>query len=344
MTGRRRRLLLTASLSVAWFAGAATAPAEDAAKLVAAARQEGQVTWYVASIDAHSADTAGRVFTASYGPQVKVVSAPAPVMFQRLTQNLSQNAYNADVFSSMDIGNFLTLKKQGALAAYAPANEAKLSPLFHGLDKDATFHATVASVLAIVYNRTKLAPDAVPKSWVEMASPQWTDKLVLAHPAFGVYAANWAVQVAKLYGADFLKRLHALRPQIARSMPDAVATVGTGERLLTVAPVSRTLEVADKGQPLAVQYPSDGAVLVATPSAILKSAPHPNAARLFMEYLLSARFGEILVRAHYAGRQDSVGAVAGRNAADIKVIRPTVEEMTTEIPKATALWRTVFGQ
>jgi iron(III) transport system substrate-binding protein len=344
MTRRCRLLLFAASLCATLLGCAAAASAQDA-KLIAAARKEGVVTWYVASINARSAEAAGRAFSAAFGPKVNVVSAPAPVMFQRLTQNLSQNAFNADVFSSTDIGNFLTLKAQGALASYAPANEAKLLPLLRGLDKDATFHATVASVMVIAYNRDKLAAADVPKTWRDLTDDKWADKLVLAHPAFGVYAANWAVQIEKMYGKAYLKRLHELRTQIARSMPDAIAMVAAGQRMLTAAPAARVLEAADSGHPLAVQYPGDGAIMVATPSAILKTAPHPNAARLFMEYLLSPEFGAILVQAHYAGRRDGVPLATDNKAlSDIKVIRPTIDEMTKSVPQVTALWRALFGQ
>jgi iron(III) transport system substrate-binding protein len=94
-----------------------------------------------------------------------------------------------------------------------------------------------------------------------------------------------------------------------------------------------------------VQYPSDGAILVTTPSAVLKSAPHPNAARLFMDYLLSPDFGEILVKAHYAARRTGVALPSGNKAVtDIKVIRPNITEMTKAVPQVTALWRDVFGK
>jgi iron(III) transport system substrate-binding protein len=343
MTGRCRPLLVAASLWAFCF-GNVAASADEAA-LLAAARKEGEVTWYVASIDARNAEAAGHAFAAAYGPKVNVVSGPAPVMFQRLTQNLSRKLYNIDVFSSVDLGNFLTLKSQGALAAYEPANAARLLPLFRGLDKEATFHATVASLLVIAYNRDKIAPADAPTSWAALLDPKWTDKLVLAHPAFGIYPANWVMQVAKLYGKAYIHRLQEQRPQIARSLHDAAAVIAGGERPVTVSPAAPILEAADKGEPLAVEYPRDGAILVPTPSAILKTAPHPNAARLFMEYLLGPEFGELLVRAHYVPRRAGVPLPkGGRALTDIKIIRPTVVEMTNGIPQVTALWRDVFGQ
>ena len=64
-----------------------------------------------------------------------------------------------------------------------------------------------------------------------------------------------------------------------------------------------------------------------------------------MEYLLSPEFGAILVQAHYAGRRDGVPLATDNKAlSDIKVIRPTIDEMTKSVPQVTALWRALFGQ
>src|SRR5262245_1683022 len=85
-----------------------------------AAKKEGQLTWYVANVDARNAEIAGRTFTEKYGIKVTVVRAASQIMYQRLAQDLSQNVANADVFGSVDVGNLVTLKKNGSLEKYVP--------------------------------------------------------------------------------------------------------------------------------------------------------------------------------------------------------------------------------
>ena len=104
------------------------------------------------------------------------------------------------------------------------------------------------------------------------------------------------------------------------------------------------MESAAKGNPLAMIYPPDGSVLIIAPTGIPKGVKHPNAAKLFMEYLLSRRgiedLGGAFQRVDAAGGEAAGGA---KSAADVKTIRPTVEEITKGIPEVIKQWRDTFG-
>jgi iron(III) transport system substrate-binding protein len=338
------RLLLPILLTAGLIAAALPAKA-DVKALEDAAKKEGELTWYVASIDARNAEAAGRAFTAKHGVKVNVVRAPSQVMFQRLSQDLSQNVANADVFSSVDVGNFVTLKQNGSLAAFVPENAKQLLPAFQGLDPDGTFHATLASILIIAYNSEKVRAEDAPKSWTDLLDPKWKDKIALGHPAYSGFAGNWAAQMNKLSGKSYFERMEKQKPQVGRSLFDAVNLVASGERLLTASPIAPILETADKGKPLAVVYPAEGSILVATPSAVVKNAPHPNAARLFMEFLLGPEFNLILVQARYESMRADVKPLAGaKSVTELKIIRPTLDDTTKGIPAVAELWRDIFGQ
>ena len=310
-----------------------------------AAKKEGEVTWYVANVDARNAETAGRTFTTKYGIKVTVVRAASQIMYQRLAQDLAQNVANADVFGSVDVGNLVTLKQNGSLAKYVPENAAKLHAPFQNLDPDGFFHAVVASALVIGYNKDKVSAADVPKSWKDLNNPKWANRIALGHPAYSGFAGNWAVQVHKLYGKPYLEGLEKLKPQVGRSLFDAINLINSGERWLTATPLAPVMENADKGNPVAIQYPEEGAILVATPAGILKNAPHPNAAKLFMEFLQSPAFNEIMVKARYESMRPEVQPLPGvKPITEVKLIRPTIGEVIDGIPKVAEIWRDVFGQ
>ena len=91
-------------------------------------------------------------------------------------------------------------------------------------------------------------------------------------------------------------------------------------------------------------YPEDGAVLMVSPSGILKNAPAPNAAKLFIEFLLGSDGNEIMVKQH----QDPVNKFVkplpgGKSLSEIKTIRPTYEEIEKGIPEVKELFRETFG-
>ena len=324
------------------LAGPASA---DLNTLAEAAKKEGEVTWYVASIDGRNAETTGKAFTAKYGVKVNVVRAASQIMYQRLAQDLQQKVANADVFSSVDLGNFVTLKKNGSLLKYQTQTEKELLEPFRDLDPDDFYHATVASVIVIAYNTDKVKGADIPKTWKDLLDPKWEGKLALGHPGFSGFAGNWAAQMHKLYGKSYLERLEKMRPQVSRSLQDAVGLLGSGERLVSPIPIAPIIESADKGNPLAIEYPSDGAIFIATPSAVLANAPHPNAAKLFLEFLQGAEFNQIMVKARYESMRADVKPLPGvKSVTDVKLIKPTLEETTAGIPKVAELWRDIFGQ
>lgn len=260
-------------------------------------------------------------------------------------QDLGQEAANADVFSSVDVGHFVTLKGKGALAHYRPANAAEVLPQFQNLDPDGYFYATVASVIALGYNMKKVQAGAAPKSWSDLLDQKWTDKIALGHPAYSGFAGTWAAQMFKLYGKSYFEGLAKLRPLVSRSLLDATTLLTSGERWITASPISPLMVSADKGNPIAIAYPSDGSILVSTPSGVMKNAPHPNAARLFMEFLLGPEFSRILVKARYETMRADVKPLPGvKSVAELKVVQPTAEDQTKGIPAVAELWRNIFGQ
>src|SRR5258708_21133478 len=99
-------------------------------------------------------------------------------------------------------------------------------------------------------------------------------------------------------------------------------------------PAATLLESVRKGNPLAMVYPTDGTVLIIAPSSIMKGGKHPNAARLFMEFLLSEDASRIWV-AHFNEtiRPEVSAAKGAKSAKDLKIIRPTLAQITKGVPE-----------
>jgi iron(III) transport system substrate-binding protein len=155
---------------------------------------------------------------------------------------------------------------------------------------------------------------------------------------------TWVVQMKKLYGWDYFKKLELNKPRIGRSINDTVTMLNAKESIVAAGPSATTLESKAKGNPLAVVYPEDGAVLMVSASGILKNAPAPNAGRLFMEYLLSREGNDVMVQQHQDPVNKHVKPMAGaRSIADVKTIRPTPIEIEKGIPEVKELFRETFG-
>ena len=314
-------------------------------ELYPAAKQEGSLTWYTAHSDDVTAQALGRDFEALYpGIKVSVVRTTAQVAFQRVSQEIKAGAMQVDVLSSTDIGHYVYLKDKRLLEQYVPENAARVLDIYKNYDPDGNYFVTSAGMMAIGHNTTKVAAADVPKTWTELTDAKWKDKVTLGHPGFSGYVGTWVVTMRKLYGWQYFEKLAQLNPQIGRSANDTVTMLNAGERAVSAGPVGTTMQSAKKGNPLAMIYPSDGAVLILAPSGIMKGVKHPQAARLFMEYLLSPEASQIWIDNFAETMRPEVTAPAGTVAAkDVKTVRPSVEEIFKGIPQVIKQWRDTFG-
>jgi iron(III) transport system substrate-binding protein len=314
-------------------------------ELYEAAKKEGELTWYTAHSDDVTAQALGREFEKIYpGVKVNVVRTTAQVAFQRVTQEVRAGAMQVDVLSSTDLGHYVSLKEKNLLEIYVPENAAKAIDVYKNSDPDGLFYVTAAGLIGISYNTTKLKEAEVPKTWPELLDPKWKDKISTGHPGFSGYVGTWVVTMRKLYGWDFFEKLAKNNPQVGRSINDTVTMLNAGERIVAAGPVGTTMDSAKKGNPLAMVYPSDGSVLIIAPSGIMKGVKHPNAAKLFMEYLLSPPASQVWVEHYGESIRPEVNPLPGvKSAKDVKVVNPSVEEVSKGIPEVIKAWRDTFG-
>ena len=91
-------------------------------------------------------------------------------------------------------------------------------------------------------------------------------------------------------------------------------------------------------------YPEDGTLLTVGPAAVLTQAPHPNAARLFLEWLLSLDFAKSCAeQSMIPVRADAPPMRGGRALKDVKLLTLTTAELAKGIPEVVEQWRDTFG-
>jgi iron(III) transport system substrate-binding protein len=347
MTLDRRQFTAAAGAAVLAPWAATPAQAQSLQALHAAAQKEGELTWYIVYLPSEDAEFVGRSFTARYpGVKVNVVRTTAQVAFQRLNQDLQAKTANCDVFSSTDISHYLDLKKRNLLTKYTPSASAQMDKRLQNLDKDGYFHVASVATIGLVYNTNKVKAADAPKSWNDLTDPKWRGLVSVGHPGFSGFVGAWAIEMKRLYGDDWFKKLAANKPQVGRSIIDTITTVSSGERLVSAGPVNLAAAVAAKGNPLASIAPKEGSVLMMSPSAILANAPHPNAAKLFMEFLIGSEEIDQLSHDRYgipkrAGAKPRPGVMGLDDAG--KLLRPPAQDVIDELPEVVELWREAFG-
>ncbi len=338
----RRRTLLAAGLAATLPGGA---HAQD--DLVAAAGKDGTLTWYNGYIgDTVAQDMVARFQAAYPGVRLVTIRSTSQVAFQRLRQDQQAGLRNCDVYSSSDISHFDDLMREKRLLAYTPAHAARIDPALRGksLFVDGQYYPALISMMALAYNTQRVTAADAPTNWTDLLNPRWKDKIAVGHPGFSGYAGTWALLMQQLYGDAFFDKFAANNPLVGRSANDAVTQLNAAERIVAAAPAYVAIESGRRGNPVAVNYPTDGALLMVSPAGIMADAPHPAAAKLFMDWLLGPENSTLLVRQGGVPINAEAPHATDQPAlADIKTRRPTVAEIVAGIPAVTERWRDTLG-
>jgi iron(III) transport system substrate-binding protein len=323
----------------------ASAQGDYIAELYAKARQEGELSWYIAYWPSDRSEKHGALFTKAFpGVKVNVVRSTAQVAYQRLSQDIQANAANCDVFATTDMGQYVSLKDRGLLLPYKMRAMDTIDARFHNVDPDDAYQIVNATTVSLAYNTNKVKPEQAPKSWKEFIDPKWKNQSVVGHPGFSGFVGTWVVQMNKLYGWDYFEQLAALKPHVGRSIIDTVTVLVSGERSIGASPTALALRNASQGNPIAVTYPEEGSVLMISGSAIMKNTRHPNAAKLFMEFCYSQQNAqEDIEEFGLPLRKDTVLPAGYTKLDDLKTIRPSIAEIIQGIPELTEKWRDTFG-
>jgi iron(III) transport system substrate-binding protein len=340
-----RRNFVTGTAAALMGLRPASAEADYIAELYAKAKQEGELTWYSVYWPSDRSEKHGAIFSKAFpGVKVNVVRATAQVAYQRLSQDIQANAANCDVFASTDMGQFVSLKERGLLMPYKMRAIDQIDARFHNVDPGDAYQIVNATTVGLAYNTNKVKPEQAPKSWKEFIDPKWKSQSVVGHPGFSGFVGTWVVQMNKLYGWDYFEQLATLKPHVGRSIIDTVTVLVSGERSVGASPSALVLRNASQGNPVAVSYPEEGSVLMISGSAIMKNSKHPNAAKLFMEFLCSSETAAEDIEEFGTPLRRDVALPAGyKKLDDLTTIRPTIAEIIKGIPELTEKWRDTFG-
>jgi iron(III) transport system substrate-binding protein len=305
---------------------AASAPAQDAR--LEAARKEGKVVWYT-SLALTSAEKVAKLFEAAYpGIKVEVHRTGSERILQRVMQELQANLKIADVVHTSDAGHYVLLKDKKLLMKYTPAGVDNFPAAFK--DKDGYHYGLRATVNVIAYN-SKIVPAAeAPRTWKDLLDPKWKGKLVTAHPGYSGVIATHVLALVHLHGWDYFKQLAQNKPMLVQSAVDPSGIVASGERPVAVNGGDYSFyQIKKKGNPVEIVFPKEGVPLVVSPSAITIFAPHPNAARLFTDFIFSRELQQVLADSEglYTGHPDVKYPPDRPKLSELKLLRVEPEEL-----------------
>jgi iron(III) transport system substrate-binding protein len=278
--------------------GAALPPRASAQEttpaMVAAAAKEGKVVWYTA-VDVKVAEAVAKAFRAAHGDiAVDVERSGSERVFQRINQEYQSGIKNVDVVNSSDASHFLFWKQQGWLAPHTPPDVKRFPAQYRDTDGQ---YATWRATLSVMGYNTNLVPakDA-PTGYLDLLDPKWKGKLAKSHPGYSGTSLTGTYAISKALGWEYLEKLAKQGVQQLQSTTATPKTIASGERAVMVDgnEYNMFMEIAAKS-PVRIVYAKEGTPFVSSPGAVFAGAPHPNAARVFQNFLFTAQVQQLIV-------------------------------------------------
>jgi len=300
--GTRRQVLqglAATSLLMPHLARPASAAAPAASKvtpeLIEAAKKEGKAVWYTA-VDLPVGERIAKAFETKYpGMSVRVERSGGERIFQRIGQELASNIHAVDVVNSSDAAHFIVWKRDGILAPYVPEDVANHYPPEHK-DPDGQFASWRLWLSVIGYNTKMVKAEEAPKSFADLLDPKWSGKIVKAHPGYSGTIMTATYQMSRDIGWDYFEKLAAQKVMQVQSSADPPKKLALGERAIMADGNEYNLfQLKEKGEPVEIVYPSEGTPLIVGPSAVMRKAPNPNAARLLQSFMFSAECQQLMI-------------------------------------------------
>lgn len=338
-------ILATLLLTVGTSSAMAAAPSFVAdATVFEAARKEGKVVYYCAQTQ-EICEYLGKRFEQLTGIVAEVTRMPAGVQYDRILRERQAGLKVVDVFENGLMPGFLDFKERNLLEPYMPPPIQKIGLQYR--DKDGSFYSYSVNVQVIVYN-PKIVPTAqAPKAWKDLYDPKWKGKIAIGNPKTVGIFNDWLLWQSKLFGGwEFLKRLKANDPWVGSRLVEGIPLLVNGERPIHGAMWTDPAWSAKlRGDPIEIAYPEEGVIVSNEATAILKDAPHPNAAKVFVDFLFAQETGQWLadqnVYVPHAGV--SYRTPGFRSLSDLKTLVTDPIELKRELKGIRDRFAEVFG-
>jgi iron(III) transport system substrate-binding protein len=302
----RTKLALVAALAATLFSGSAFAQSGSLVLYTSQPNEDAQAT-----VDA---------FEAKY-PDVDVqwVRDGTTKVMAKLQAEFAAGAPQPDVLLIADSVTMEGLKRDDRLMAYTEADTTGYEAGLH--DADGTYFSTKLITTGIVNNTRS---EMTPASWQDLANPEVEGQVTMPSPLTSGAALVHLAAITQNpdLGWDYVEALAANGATAAGGNGGILTAVAGGEKAYGVIVDYLPIREAAKGSPVNFVFPEEGVTAVTEPVAILKTAQNPEAAKAFVDFLLSEEGQKLAASQGYLPARDGIEAPAGFPARDTIKLMP----------------------
>lgn len=269
------------------FAVTAAAHAETLDELYAKAKQEGALEIYGGGGKAGTQAAADAFMKRWPGIKVTAHGDFSNVLDNEIDQQIASKHVTADFVQFQTIEDYWRWDHEGALLRWKPEGFDQVYDNMKA--KDASWAAVNAIPLVYGYNPDKVAEANVPQSALDFLKPEFNGKMVTAYPADDDATLYGFYLIEQKYGTDWLAKYLANGGHFIQGHRDVTARVRSGADSVSfdITTGSQTNGPGPNGNLKTVMSAKDQTPVFYTAGAVFKDAPHPNAAKLYLQWQLS---------------------------------------------------------
>lgn len=266
-------------------------PAWD--KVVEAAKKEGKINfynWYFT--EGRGGRVLEQAFEAKYGIEVSAIQGRGAEFTERLKTEKRIGQMVADVVegSSLHMENMRLaelLKPTMDIPVMKEKDVWHMVPNYH--NKDGYYMNYQRMFLTMFMNTNLVKPGEEPKGFMDLLDPKWKGKLIISDPVVSEIASRFVLYTSqKRVPDDFPTRLGRQQLIFDPSTPGAALKLAQGNA--SIAILLATLDVSNlvaEGAPIRVLDIKEGTMVDALSMGAVNNGPHPNATKVFLNYILS---------------------------------------------------------
>ncbi|WP_180375670.1 extracellular solute-binding protein [Mesorhizobium sp. 8] len=328
-------------------ASAGIAAAQSEADLYAAAKKEGAVNWYTGLVQQQVVRPIVAGFEAKYpGITVNITGGRDNDFLTKILSEAKAGKLEADMTDGPSV--FGPLKKAGLAASYKAQNAAGVPDQYK--DAAGEWTALIVYFLVPAINTELVGPEDEPKSLDDLLDPKWKGKIawsgemtVGGPPGFiGAILATMGDEK----GMAYLKKLSAQEIATIPANPRVVLDqVIAGQYAIGLVTYNHHSVIsASKGAPVK-WLPISPAVGAMARSVLIAGGPHPNAAKLLLNYLLSPEGGKVISDANYIPSNPAVPPKEPKllpQNSNFTAYAPTPEDEAKNLDKWISIYKELF--
>ena len=209
-------------------------------------------------------------------------SAGAGKLMAKIAAERQSGKILADVIWTSEVPDFYKMKEEGILAKYeSPVLKETVNPFD---DYDGSFHAARLGTLGIVINTDKVTTP--PTQWSDLLKPEFTNGFGIANPALSGTSYMSVALLEKQFGWEYFDKVKANGGRIGKGSGQVIDDTASGELTACLGVDYITNAKIKKGAHIQMCYPPE-MLVVPSPVAIFKDTKKMDAAKKFVDYLLS---------------------------------------------------------